>query len=236
MPDGSLVSTQESPNHKRKFQIYVLIGLIVVLVIVVVLDVLSFMGKIDLKGEDNETAKSSIVESASKNSMESSNKSGKTWNDCKVLADENSYLPDKLGKEFTNDFVGLDGSSGNLAQYIKTVTKDDLTFLLFAVQVRKESAGEDGDINAMWKFYNTDVKEAVDAEGGYIATKTLYGNESLIISGTVQNGETGQEEIQTSVTTLIPSHNMLVTITVPVNNNEVEDYYEKWFNASCQPK
>ena len=70
-------------------------------------------------------------------------------------------------------------------------------------------------------------------------TKTLYANESLITATKVTSGETGKEEITTDLLTLIPTHDMFVTIVVSGDSEKmsvVEEKYAKWFNIACQSK
>lgn len=210
----------DPPKRKSKFQIFLLLGLITILVVVVILDVLSFMGKIDFKNKGDTAESSPMTTTESKNSKTVSNKPGKTWNDCKVLPNEKSYLPQHIGNEYTADSIGPNEPNGYLAKYYQVPS------VFFSVQIKKRSAGEDGDIDKRWQLYNQQYSPL----GPKLVRKTYFGNEASLVSGDSGEGP------RTLIYSLIPSHNIFIEINAKGDRIRAENYYNEWFNAVCQPK
>lgn len=112
--------SQEPPKQKSKFQLYLLTGLIGVLVIAVILNVLSFMGKINLK-DKNASQSISSSDNANKKEVAVDIPSWKTYKNKKL----GYSIKNPLGYKVNTDFS--EGSLGSVTftspDYKKELTK-----------------------------------------------------------------------------------------------------------------
>ena len=186
-----------------------------------------------------------------------------SWDNCKVLSNEGDYLPVKIGeyellgkqtaendaslKSYGLEAIGTEGTY-NVDVKGSTESADLITKTLlekgFGISVKKGTATPDGDISKTW----TDLNNQVAANQGKeiigpapikavyqfppFTKQNYYGNDALIYSISVKNVTTFS-----SVVSLIPSHNLLVSVTMSGNSDRSKDVvenYKKWFQATCQ--
>ena len=173
-----------------------------------------------------------------------------TWNECKVLPNENDYVPERIGEEFAADTREEQQPNGFVGKYYIQATKENVdTFkdakledLTFSLIVKKRSNGEYGDINASWNEINKLYTEYVGKEvnGTTISKgtkKDYFGNQTVVGVQKYISGTDNEEETLTQLVSLIPSHNMLIQILAVGNRDksaDVELYYQKWLKGICQ--
>ncbi len=215
---------QEPPKHRSKFQVYLLIGLIAILIFVVILDVLSFTGIVNLK-EDTKEKESSIAQT-SNTTLDDLKKpqvqKETTWDECEVFKTEKEYLPQSFST-FSADGIEKYKPKGWLGKYFGRVgdasSLEDIPGV--TIIIRKDKSSE--------KY----IKEAFQLDNSKL-TKNLHGSPAFVGIITINhNNENARltPDNAISIITIVKEHDLIIEMHI---FNESEAVFDLWFGAVCK--